>query len=74
VDLRHGSAEVAVAFPDNEVRWRWAMSHGHRAFIEDLPADRRREFRERVLALPEDDRVLRRTTGVWSGRKPSLVD
>jgi hypothetical protein len=60
---------VAVRFADNAVLWQWAMSHGYRAFIEDLPADRRDEFRVRMLELPLDDRVLRRATGVWSGRK-----
>jgi ubiquinone/menaquinone biosynthesis C-methylase UbiE len=70
VDLREDHAEVAVRFPDNETLWRWAMSHGYRAFIEDLPDKRRREFRERMLDLPADDRILRRATGVWSGRKP----
>jgi 2-polyprenyl-3-methyl-5-hydroxy-6-metoxy-1,4-benzoquinol methylase len=28
-------------------------------------------FRARVLELPADERILRRTTGVWSGRKPA---
>jgi hypothetical protein len=46
------------------------MSHGYRAFIEDLPEDRRREFHDRVMVLSADDRVLRRGTAVWSGRKP----
>ncbi len=46
------------------------MSHGYRAFVEDLPDDSRRDFRERVLAFPPDDRMLRRATGLWSGRKP----
>lgn len=70
VDLHVDRAEVAVRFPDNDLLWRWAMSHGYRAFIEDLPGNRRREFHERVLALPADDRILRRETGIWSGRKP----
>jgi SAM-dependent methyltransferase len=70
VDLREDHAEVAVRFPDNETLWRWAMSHGYRAFIEDLPEEHCREFRTRVLDLPADDRILRRATGVWSGRKP----
>jgi SAM-dependent methyltransferase len=71
VDLREDHAEVAVPFADNEILWRWALSHGYRAFIEDLPADRRDEFHRRVLGLPGDDRVLRRATAVWSGRKPA---
>jgi SAM-dependent methyltransferase len=70
VDLREDHAGVALTFPDNAVLWRWAMTHGYRAFIEDLPEDHRREFRRRVMELPSDDRVLRRRTGVWSGSKP----
>jgi SAM-dependent methyltransferase len=70
VDLREDRADVAVHFPDNKMLWRWAMSHGYRAFVEDLPDDRRAEFHERVLALHADNRVLRRSSGVWSGRKP----
>jgi hypothetical protein len=61
---------VAVPIADNETLWRWAMTHGYRAFIEDLPAEHRREFHRRVLDLPAADRTLRRVTGVWSGRKP----
>ncbi|GAA2337023.1 class I SAM-dependent methyltransferase [Dactylosporangium salmoneum] len=70
VDLHKDRAEIAIAFPDNAMLWRWALSHGYRAFIEDLPDDRRREFHHRVMELPTDDHVLRRTTGIWSGRKP----
>jgi SAM-dependent methyltransferase len=71
VDIREDQASVEVEFEDNAMLWRWAMSHGYRAFIEDLPEDRRREFHHRVLEFPSGDRVLRRTTGVWSGRKPA---
>lgn len=70
VDLHEYHAGVATVFTDNAMLWRWAMSHGYRAFIEDLPDDRRREFHRRVMELPADDRVLRRATGIWSGRKP----
>ncbi|NUR29627.1 MAG: methyltransferase domain-containing protein [Catenulispora sp.] len=70
VDLREDFAEVAIPFADTGAVWRWSMTHGYRAFIEDLPDDRRSEFRDRVLALESKDLVLRRVTGVWSGRKP----
>lgn len=69
VDVREEFASVAIPFADHETLWRWALSHGYRAFIEDLPEARRAEFRERVLAPPGDERILRRTTGVSSGRK-----
>lgn len=69
-DLREEQAEVRIEIADNAMLWRWAMSHGYRAFIEDLPPDHRTEFHRRMLELPADDRVLRRVTGVWSGRRP----
>jgi SAM-dependent methyltransferase len=69
-ELREDVVAVATPFPGHETLWEWALSHGYRAFIEDLPPDRRREFRDRVLALPADDRVLRRATPLWTGRKP----
>jgi len=71
IDLQEDHAVVAIPFPDNEMLWRWAMTHGYRAFVEDLPDDRRREFHQRVLEIPQDDRILRRETGIWSGRKPA---
>lgn len=71
VDLRERHAAVAIPFADNATLWRWAMSHGYRAFVEDPPDDRRREFHQRVMELPLDDRILRRETGIWFGRKPA---
>jgi SAM-dependent methyltransferase len=70
VDVREAQAETAVPVPDSAVLWRWAMSHGYRAFIEDLPAPRREEFRERLLVLPIGDGILRRSASIWSGAKP----
>lgn len=69
-DLTEKYAEVAIPFPDTETLWQWSLTHGYRAFIEDLPDDRRAEFRDRLLALEAKDLVLRRVSGVWSGRKP----
>jgi len=37
---------VTVLFPDAEAWWRWVWSHGQRAFLEHLPADRVGAFRE----------------------------
>ncbi|MCW6004148.1 methyltransferase domain-containing protein [Micromonospora sp. CPCC 205371] len=70
VELRQDVVEVATPFADQAMLWRWAMSHGYRAFIEDLPDEHRHVFHQRVLELPDDDLVLRRVSGVWSGRKP----
>ncbi|GIF77413.1 class I SAM-dependent methyltransferase [Asanoa siamensis] len=70
VEIREARAEATVTFPDNATLWRWIMTHGYRAFVEDLPDNHRAEFHDRVLALPLDDGVLHRVTGIWSGRKP----
>jgi SAM-dependent methyltransferase len=70
VDVHGTDVEVAIPLPDNETLWRWAMSHGYRAFIEGLPDTHREEFHRRLLALPADDRTLHRVSGLWSGRKP----
>jgi ubiquinone/menaquinone biosynthesis C-methylase UbiE len=69
-DLRQHRVEAPVRVADNQTLWRWMLSHGYRAFIDDLREERRREFRDRVLTLPDDDRTLQRGTGLWSGRKP----
>ena len=39
VDLREHRAEVAIAFEDNAVLWRWAMSHGYRG-VHRIPPRR----------------------------------
>jgi ubiquinone/menaquinone biosynthesis C-methylase UbiE len=70
VDLQQHRVELTVRIPDNATLWTWMLSHGYRAFINDLPAKRRMEFRDRVLALPDGDRNLQRATGLWSGRRP----
>ncbi|MCP2328350.1 ubiquinone/menaquinone biosynthesis C-methylase UbiE [Hamadaea flava] len=73
VDLREDFAEVAIPFDDAEALWRWSLTHGYRAFIDDLPDARRAEFHDRMLALQAKDFVLRRVNPVWSGRKPTLT-
>jgi ubiquinone/menaquinone biosynthesis C-methylase UbiE len=70
-DVRQVFVDAEVHIPDNDVLWRWVMSHGYRAFVEDLPADRRAAFRSRVLDLPLGDGLLRRSSGLWIGTKPS---
>lgn len=67
-EARH--AEMSVPVPDGETLWRWAISHGYRAFIEDLPTERREEMRERMIALPGPGAVLQRASTVLIGRKP----
>ena len=69
-DVHEVFVDSSVHIPDNDVLWRWVMSHGYRAFIEDLPPDRRAEFRSRVLDLPLGDGMLRRSSGLWIGTRP----
>ncbi|GHJ46806.1 methyltransferase [Catellatospora sp. TT07R-123] len=70
VDLREDQAGVAIPFADTATLWQWAMSHGYRAFVEALPDEHRERFHRGVLALSDGDLVLRRTTPIWSGRRP----
>jgi trans-aconitate methyltransferase len=49
VDVTCASAGVCLEVPDAETYWDWTLTHGMRAFVDDLPADRRAEFREAVL-------------------------
>ncbi|WP_204301226.1 class I SAM-dependent methyltransferase [Actinoplanes campanulatus] len=70
VDLHEEHATVEIVFEDTAQLWAWALSHGYRAFIEDLPDAHRPDFRERLLTLPLSDGLLRRRTCVWSGRRP----
>jgi hypothetical protein len=37
VELQEDLAEVAIPFADQAMLWRWAMTHGYRAFIKDPP-------------------------------------
>lgn len=70
VDLREDHATVELVIPDTGTLWRWSMTHGYRAFIEDLPQARRADFRERMLGMPLGDGLLRRRTCLWSGHCP----
>ncbi|MEV7623459.1 class I SAM-dependent methyltransferase [Actinoplanes sp. NPDC089786] len=60
-----------VHIPDNDVLWRWVMSRGYRAFVEDLPPGPRASFEDHVRELPLGDGMLRRSSSLWIGTKPS---
>jgi SAM-dependent methyltransferase len=65
---------VSVDLPmpgGGETLWRWHLSHGSAGFINDLPPDRRDEFRQRLVAATDEAgvRALRITTTLWTGRK-----
>lgn len=66
--------EVELSVPDGETLWRWALSHGYRAFIDDLPDEVQHEFRRRLVALPDDvggTAILQRAVDVLVGTKPN---
>ncbi|WP_202996290.1 class I SAM-dependent methyltransferase [Paractinoplanes lichenicola] len=60
---------VELTVPDAETLWRWFQTHGSRKFLDDLPAERRAEFRTRLLDdLNGRDRiVLRRAAWLFTG-------
>ncbi|MCD0443239.1 methyltransferase domain-containing protein [Glycomyces sp. A-F 0318] len=70
VDLEERHIEVVVPVPDGDALWDWCRSHGYLAFIEDLPDDRREEFRLRMRALARAGGVLQRAHAVLIGRRP----
>jgi ubiquinone/menaquinone biosynthesis C-methylase UbiE len=49
-DLTYIGVEQRLPVPDADTFWAWALSHGSRAFINALPAQKRAEFEERVRA------------------------
>ncbi|WP_344683435.1 class I SAM-dependent methyltransferase [Saccharopolyspora taberi] len=50
-----------------EVLWEWGLTHGSLAYFEDLPADRREEFRARLFAEVTGPTRLRRQAQLWTG-------
>ena len=49
-DLAYIGVEQRLPVPDADTFWAWALSHGSRAVINALPAQKRAEFEERVRA------------------------
>lgn len=49
-DLAYTGVEQRLPIPDADTFWAWALSHGSRAFINALPAQKRDEFEGRVRA------------------------
>ncbi|WP_051325708.1 class I SAM-dependent methyltransferase [Glycomyces tenuis] len=70
VDVETRHTEVVIDVPDGDVLWDWALSHGYRAFIEDLPAERREEMRLRMRVVPGPGAVIQRANPLLIGRKP----
>ncbi|WP_285662420.1 class I SAM-dependent methyltransferase [Actinorhabdospora filicis] len=63
------AVDFTVAVPDGDALWRWCLGHGYRAFIDDLPKSRQREFGERMRALHRPGAVIRRGLAVVTGKR-----
>ncbi|GAB1690258.1 class I SAM-dependent methyltransferase [Krasilnikovia sp. M28-CT-15] len=60
---------IELAVPDAETFWQWLQTHGTRKFVDDLPAERRAEFRARLIADLEarEHIVLRKYAWLYRG-------
>jgi ubiquinone/menaquinone biosynthesis C-methylase UbiE len=69
-----GAVAISVDLPvtDGEACWQWSLTHGSIKFLEDLPQERREEFRQRLVAGVDavGGARLRRTATVWQGHVP----
>jgi SAM-dependent methyltransferase len=74
IDVAARPLEVVLPIPGGgEMLWQWYLSHGTVAFIEDLPPERREQFRQRLIADADQTGVktLRLSATLWSGRAPA---
>jgi SAM-dependent methyltransferase len=72
LDVTHTNIEVCLQVPDAQTYWQWTLTHGSRAFADDLPAGRRAEFRDRMLTQLSSQKVitLHRAAALWTARRP----
>ncbi|HEX4092467.1 MAG TPA: methyltransferase domain-containing protein [Trebonia sp.] len=49
-DVSWQTVEIAIPIADGETYWRFQLSHGVGATLNDLPDDKRTEFHDRLLA------------------------
>jgi ubiquinone/menaquinone biosynthesis C-methylase UbiE len=64
-------AEVNLPMPGGgETHWQWHLTHGTIAFIDSLPAERREEFRQRLIAAVDaaGTGTLHATATLWTAR------
>jgi len=71
-ELTARTLEIAIPAPDGETYWRFTTSHGAGMFINGLPADKRAEFRDRLIAAVDaaGEITLRRSATLWVARRP----
>jgi ubiquinone/menaquinone biosynthesis C-methylase UbiE len=69
-DITSTTVEMRMPVPDAEALWRWLHTHGTKAFLDDLPTDRRMEFHDELVRRVEAKGLtLRRISNVHIGRK-----
>jgi ubiquinone/menaquinone biosynthesis C-methylase UbiE len=49
-DVSRQTLEIAIAVPDGATFWRFTLSHGAGAAVNGLPADKRAELHDRIVA------------------------
>src|ERR1700761_2879675 len=61
--------EIAVPVTHGETYWRFTRSHGAGAFINGLPADKRDDFHDRLVAAVDNAGgiTLHRSPTLWTG-------
>ena len=70
-----GCHAISVALPlprGGETLWAWHLTHGTGWTIDNLPPDRRAEFRDRLIAEADaaGARTLQATATLWAGTQP----
>ena len=72
VDVSWQTLEIAIAVPDGATYWRFTMSHGEGAAINGLPADKRAELHDRIVAAVDEagGTTLRRSAALAIARRP----
>jgi O-methyltransferase/aklanonic acid methyltransferase len=64
--------ELRLHVADGQTVWRWLNTHGTKAFVDDLPEERRREFHDELVKRVGPDGVeIRRTAWLHTGRSGS---
>ena len=70
-DVSWQTLEIAIGVPDGETYWRFTRSHGEGAAINGLPADRRAELHDRLVAVVDatGGTILRRSAKLARARR-----
>jgi SAM-dependent methyltransferase len=71
-DVSRQTLEIAIAVPDGATFWRFTLSHGAGAAVNGMPADRRAELHDRIIAAVDaaGGTTLRRSATLALVRRP----